>query len=115
MKTLIGIVMVSMFAALTSCGAVQSQGNANSVVATEKSGLDTQTEIKESFKQCLISETLKNPRAKFDHIKSTCHAEGLAKCQRTVSCESTFKTATNELMVRATGIDCDSGYCSVLY
>ena len=76
---------------------------------------NTQAELRDSFEDCLISEFEKNHRTPFETIKASCHKKGLARCAGEKLCEQAFNEATHDLMKFSTSVDCDSGFCTVLY
>jgi hypothetical protein len=115
MKLLLGTFLVSTFCILAACGSETSANNSLARIQEAKKAPLIRAEVKKSFEDCLISEKLKNSRMSFVAIKNSCHASELAKCKGAKACESDFKTVTEEVMSRATGVDCDSGYCTILY
>lgn len=116
MKKHVGLTLVSMtFFLYSACGFNSTSITANVQSRGVHPSSDTQNAIRETFKDCVISLHLKNNRVPFDSIKKSCHAEGLAQCAGVSKCESEFESATQEVMTRGKSVDCDSGFCTILF
>lgn len=116
MKRFVGLTVVSMtFLPISACGLNSSPTNATVQSREVHPSSDTQTSIRESFKDCVVSLQLKNHLVPFDSIKKSCHREGLARCAGVSKCELEFESATQEIMKRGKSVDCDSGYCTILF
>lgn len=101
----------TLFAA---CGAQRFSSSVTSSTRASQR-MDTQDEMRQSFESCLVSAFEANHRTPFEKIKEDCRAAGLARCQGEASCEAAFEVAIHETMTHGRSVDCDSGYCTILY
>jgi hypothetical protein len=113
------VVMVSVGLFAQACGRTAENSVVRSVEPIQPEPLsdsdDKRLQNQNLLRDCLISEFLRNHRGNFSQIKAKCYSAGLSKCGGQSSCEAEYAAATEELMSKATGVDCDSGYCSVLF
>lgn len=114
MKFLLGIAAIALVM-VSACGNSVSSESKVTESAHAYHHSDTPEKFEDSLKECFISKHLDSYRVEFDVIKAQCFETELAKCEGDAACETQFRAATQELMTHATGVDCDSGYCSVLY
>jgi len=114
MKFLLGVAAIALVM-VSACGNSVSSDARVTEAAHVYQHSNTPEKIKDSLKECFISKHLDSYRIKFEEIKAQCFEAELAKCEGDAACETKSKAATQELMTHATGVDCDSGYCSVLY
>lgn len=102
----------TLFAA---CGAQRFSSSSVASRIDTSHRMNTQDELRQSFESCLVSTFEANHRMPFEKIKDDCRAAGLARCQGEASCEAAFEVAIHETMTHGRSVDCDSGYCTILY
>jgi UDP-3-O-acyl-N-acetylglucosamine deacetylase len=96
---------------LNACSAQESNLNSTHVL---NPSARTDLKLEVNFRECLINKSLNRQRTSFEQIKKQCFAEGITTCNGSKSCEFQFKSEVHGLMERATAVDCDSGYCTVM-
>ncbi|NBX17722.1 MAG: hypothetical protein EBR09_10185 [Proteobacteria bacterium] len=117
LTSFVALVSVGLFT--QACGSSAENSVVRSVESLKPEPLtdsgDTRLQNQNSLRDCMISGFLAHHRAQFSQIKAKCYSAGLSKCGGQSSCETEYAASTEELMKKATGVDCDSGYCSVLF
>lgn len=107
---------VTMIFVTAACGTNSANSEINNKHSTiSHSTPDNTTKFREQFKECLISEYHSRPAQAFNLIKTECFTLGQRECNRVPQCELSYETAVSDLRKKATGVDCDSGYCTIQF